>query len=195
MAHCYNCGCEMDSGDKTRLCEKCKKIMLPFVKFTDASTSSAVRQLIFNEKNLRKAGLTDSGMEYLLRICEIRDKKRLEERQNREIQRRVEEERNAEMQAEKAVLEAAPAYTEFELPMDEPLNFLRKPYGKYAAIAEVVTAVSAVVSAGCFIYSCAAGNVSLVSLAAFAGLSASTYTADIARRLCHDMNEVKKRLR
>lgn len=194
MAHCYNCGCEMDSGDKTRLCEKCKKIMLPFVKFTDASTSSAVRQLIFNEKNLRNLGLTDSGMEYLLRICEIRDKKRLEERQNKERERRAEEERSAEMQAEKAVLDAAPAYTEFELPMDEPLNFCR-PYGKYIAAAEVVTAISAVVSAGYFIYSAATGDVSLVSLAAFAGLSASTYTADVARRLTHDINEVKKRLR
>ncbi len=194
MAHCYNCGCEMDSGDKTRLCEKCKKIMLPFVKFTDASTSSAVRQLIFNEKNLRKAGLTDSGMEYLLRICEIRDKKRLEERQNREIQRRVEEERNAEAQAEKAVLEAAPAYTEFELPMDEPLNFL-PPYGKYAAIAEAVCAVSAAVSAVYFVYSCVTGNVSVLAIIMTAGLSASTYAADTARRLTHDINEVKKRLR
>ncbi len=185
----------MDSGDKTRLCEKCKKIMLPFVKFTDASTSSAVRQLIFNEKNLRKAGLTDSGMDYLLRICEIRDKKRLEERQNREMERRAEEEKAAEMQAEKAVLDAAPAYTEFELPMDEPLDFIQKPYGKYIFIAEIAAAVSAVVSAGYFIYSCAAGNVSFFSLAVTAGLSASAYTADVARKLTHDINEVKKRLR
>ncbi len=195
MAHCYNCGCEMDSGDKTRLCEKCKKIMLPFVKFTDASTSSAVRQLIFNEKNLRNMGLTDSGMDYLLRICEIRDKKRQEERQNREMERRAEEEKAAEMQAEKAVLEAAPSYTEFELPMDEPLSFIPTPYGKYIAIAEIVTAVSAAVSAGYFIYSCITSNISLISLAAAVGLSASTYTADVAKKLTHDINEVKKRLR
>lgn len=69
MSKCYNCGCDIDPEDKTRLCDKCKRIILPFVKFMDASTSSAVRRLIQNERNLRNAGVTDGGMEYLLKIC------------------------------------------------------------------------------------------------------------------------------
>ena len=56
MSKCYNCGCDIDPEDKTRLCDKCKRIILPFVKFMDASTSSAVRRLIQNERNLRNAG-------------------------------------------------------------------------------------------------------------------------------------------
>lgn len=59
MSKCYNCGCDIDPEDKTRLCDKCKRIILPFVKFMDASTSSAVRRLIQNERNLRNAGVTD----------------------------------------------------------------------------------------------------------------------------------------
>ena len=74
MAHCYNCGCDISEEDRTRLCDDCKKIILPFVKFMDASSSSAVRRLISNEENLRNAGVTDGGMEYLLRLCELHDR-------------------------------------------------------------------------------------------------------------------------
>ena len=78
MAHCYNCGTDMSDEDRTRLCDDCKKIILPFIKFMDASTSSAVRRLVSNEENLRNAGVTDGGMEYLLRICELHDKSKAE---------------------------------------------------------------------------------------------------------------------
>ena len=84
MAHCANCGCEIPSEDRTRLCDSCKRILLPFVKFMDASTSAAVPRLIRNEKNLRNAGATDSGMEYVLRLCELHDRKRQAERDARE---------------------------------------------------------------------------------------------------------------
>ena len=92
MSKCYNCGCDIDPEDKTRLCDKCKKIILPFVKFMDASTSSAVRRLIQNERNLRNAGVTDGGMEYLLKICEIHDKKKLREKEEREAKKAAEAE-------------------------------------------------------------------------------------------------------
>ena len=84
MPKCYNCGCDIPSGDKTRLCDSCKKFMLPFIKFMDASTSSSTRRLLSNEKNLRNAGVTDKGMEYLLKICELHDRQKLREREERE---------------------------------------------------------------------------------------------------------------
>ena len=61
MAKCYNCGTEIPADDKLRLCDRCKSVLLPFIKFTDASTSSAVRRLIANERNLRARGVTDNG--------------------------------------------------------------------------------------------------------------------------------------
>ena len=30
MAKCYNCGVEIPDSDKTKLCDRCKKILLPF---------------------------------------------------------------------------------------------------------------------------------------------------------------------
>ena len=79
MPKCYNCGAEITADDKLRLCDKCKSVLLPFIKFTDASTSSAVRRLITNERNLRARGVTDNGMDYLMRICEAHDREKAEE--------------------------------------------------------------------------------------------------------------------
>ena len=75
MARCANCGREIPEEDKTRLCEDCKRIILPFIKFMDGSDTPAVKRLLSNEPNLRVAGVTDSGMDYLYRICELRDRK------------------------------------------------------------------------------------------------------------------------
>ena len=49
MPKCYNCGCDIPADDKTRLCDNCKKIILPFIKFMDASTSfaNAVRSALW----------------------------------------------------------------------------------------------------------------------------------------------------
>ncbi|MBO6052887.1 MAG: hypothetical protein J6Q17_04050 [Clostridia bacterium] len=76
MARCANCGCEIPNDDKTRLCDNCKKVILPFIKFMEASTTPAVKRLLSNERNLRNAGVTDRGMDYLYRICELHDKRR-----------------------------------------------------------------------------------------------------------------------
>ena len=81
----------MESEDKSRLCDNCKKIMLPFLKLVDASTSSAVRRLIQNEQNLRNMGITDSGMEYMLKFCELHDKKKLREREEKENKKAADE--------------------------------------------------------------------------------------------------------
>ena len=76
MARCANCGREIPDEDKTRLCEDCKRVILPFIKFMEGSETPAVKRLLSNEQNLRSAGMTDSGMEYLYRICQLHDRKR-----------------------------------------------------------------------------------------------------------------------
>ncbi|MBE6724556.1 MAG: hypothetical protein E7576_05060 [Ruminococcaceae bacterium] len=84
MARCANCGREIPEEDKTRLCEDCKRIILPFIKFMDGSDTPAVKRLLSNEPNLRIAGVTDSGMDYLYRICELKDRKAQIARESKE---------------------------------------------------------------------------------------------------------------
>lgn len=190
MSKCYNCGCEIDPEDKTRLCDKCKKIILPFVKFMDASTSSAVRRLIRNESNLRNAGVTDGGMEYLLKICEIHDKKKIREREERDS---VQTSQNGANETEE-INEST--YSEIELPMDEPLDLIHKQYGTFLPAAEAVLCIVGVSLAGYSIYSAViGGGFDLcyigTALASFAG----AYAADCTRKLRHDVSEIKKRFR
>lgn len=189
MAKCYNCGCEIDAEDKTRLCDKCKKIMLPFVKFMDASTSSAVRRLVSNEKNLRNAGVTDDGMEYLLRICEIHDKKKMREREEREAKKAAESAVHTEPTSERD-------YSEIELPMDEPLNLIREQYGTFLPAAEMVLIVAGAALLGRSVYNCIANKTfDVASLAsAFASL-AGAYGVDVLRKIKLDLDELKKRFR
>lgn len=75
MASCANCGREIPDEDKTRLCDDCKRVILPFIKFMEGSDTPAVKRLLSNERNLRSAGVTDSGMDYLYRICSLHDRK------------------------------------------------------------------------------------------------------------------------
>ena len=75
MACCSNCGKEIPNEDKTRLCDDCKRVILPFIKFMEGSDTPAVKRLLSNERNLRSAGVTDTGMDYLYRICELHDRK------------------------------------------------------------------------------------------------------------------------
>ncbi len=188
MSKCYNCGCDIDPEDKTRLCDKCKKIILPFVKFMDASTSSAVRRLIQNERNLRNAGVTDGGMEYLLKICEVHDKRKLQERAERE-------EKKSEVVSQPQP-EEEKSYTELELPMDEPLDLIRKPYGTLLPASE---AILAFVGAGLLFYTVYGGiNGQGLDIATFMGGIASlagAYVADTVRHIRHDVDEIKKRFR
>ena len=93
MARCANCGCEIPNDDKTRLCDNCKRVILPFIKFMEASTTPAVKRLLSNERNLRNAGVTDHGMDYLYRICELHDKRRQSEADEKAARPNVPEER------------------------------------------------------------------------------------------------------
>lgn len=191
LAKCYNCGVEIPDGDKTKLCDRCKKILLPFVKFMDASTSSAVRRLVSNEKNLRNAGVTDSGMEYLLRLCELHDKKRIMEREAKEAA-------NAVVQSEivQEEMTSDEKYSEVELPADDPLDFVPKQYGDYLPAAKIVLIVVGIVLAVWFVVSIIRdGKVDFVPAAASVGFFFASYVADVCAKLMHDLNEIRKRFK
>lgn len=194
MAKCYNCGIEIPADDKTRLCDRCKGILLPFVKLTDASTSSAVRRLISNERNLRNAGVTDSGMEYLLRICELRDKKKMQEKAEREAARNAKAQ--TPPQPQPVPVEEDDGYMEVELPMDEPLALHREPYGKLLGLCAFLLIL------------CGAGLIAYFAvqwilhdaleipcaIAAIACFAASGIVSPL-KKLIHDMDEIKTRFR
>ncbi len=191
MPHCCNCGCDIPDTDKTKLCDNCKQIILPFVKFMDASTSSAVRRLVSNEKNLRNAGVTDGGMEYLLRICELHDRKKMREREEREAAQTA----SQTIPAKSAVPEnetAQNSYTEMELPLDEPLNLCRDPYGKFLPLA---TYALPVLGAAAIIYEIVFGSLSIPVILCGAGMLLSSYVSFVCRKILHDLEEIKKRFR
>ncbi len=198
MAYCYNCRTEIPDNEKTKLCDKCKGIILPFIKFMDASTSSSVRRLISNERNLRKAGVTDSGMEYLLKMCELHDKKKFKEREEKNAARAAAA--AAEAQAEKERAEEAARnhrdYSEVELPMDEPLKLNRSGYGAHLTAAFAVSLISAVALIVWFIVELAVYNtVNVVAVIAAIPAFALAYAIHTLKKLLHDSNEIKKRFR
>ncbi|MBQ4354149.1 MAG: hypothetical protein IJC71_04570 [Clostridia bacterium] len=193
MAHCCNCGIEIPSEDKIRLCDRCKKIILPFVKFMDASTSSAVRRLVSNERNLRNAGVTDGGMDYLFRICELHDKQKMREKQEREQAGAVQTVQTSE---EEQPLPQDNGYFEEELPMDKPLQLRRKPYGGFLPAAEILLLiVGAVLAVLCVIGFVQNGEVDFVALACAVASFCAAYAADTARKLLSDLEEIKKQFR
>ena len=200
MARCYNCGCDIPEDDKTRLCDECKKVLLPFVKFMDASTSSAVRRLVSNETNLRNAGVTDSGMEYLLRICELHDRKKAESEAVEEIpeEGNVEEELFGETAApaEEVRPETPAQYTDIEIPLDKPLKLIRKTYGQYLAAAELVLGLIAVALIAWFLVDLIAWHkVDFTAVASAIASGVGVYIADCVRRMIYDVEEVKKHFR
>ncbi len=198
MAYCYNCRTEIPDSEKTKLCDKCKGIILPFIKFMDASTSSSVRRLISNERNLRNAGVTDSGMEYLLKMCELHDKKKFKEREEKNAARAAAA--AAEAQAEKERIEEAARnhrdYSEVELPMDEPLRLNRSGYGEHLTAAFTVSLISAVALIVWFIVELAVySTVNVVAVVAAIPVFALAYGIHTLKKILHDLNEIKKRFR
>lgn len=198
MAYCYNCGVEIPGGDKMKLCEKCKRILLPFIKFMDASTSSAVRRLVSNERNLRNAGVTDNGMEYLLRLCELHDQKRMREREEREAARAMQGQAPTPVQAEiptpPPVIEDK--YADIEIPEDEPLEYCPKAYGKFLTLAQVMLCLVGIgliawAGVGFFVFETYEVGSLIGAVGAFFGM----YVAGIMKKLHHDLHEIKKRLK
>ncbi len=189
MAQCYNCGVEIPDDDSTRLCDSCKHIMLPFLKFVGASTSSSVRRLVSNEANLRSRGVTDSGMEYLLKICELQDRHRAaEQTEEEEVPQNV---RPAVRQPQER------AYSEVELPADEPLRVRRKPFGKFlpsAVLALVATGILFVIWFFVELFS-SQHTVDVIPL--FSGIACfcAAYVAEACRKTLDDVEEIKKRFR
>lgn len=189
MPRCYNCGCDISASDKTRLCDNCKKIILPFIKFMDASTSSAVRRLVSNEKNLRSAGVTDGGMEYLLRICELHDRQKVREREEREAAKAA-----AQRAAEPEITpeDLTDSYTELELPMDAPLDLHREPYGKFLP---AVMAALMILGAAALLWEIVLGGLSVPVILCSVGLILAGYALWVCRHLLHDLEEIKKHFR
>lgn len=196
MAKCCNCGTEIPSDDKIRLCDRCKGILLPFVKLTDASTSSAVRRLIGNERNLRSAGVTDSGMEYLLRICELHDKKKMQERAEREAARAAKAQTPPSPPPAQSIPDRDEGYMEIELPMDEPLELHREPYGKLLGLCSVLLILCGVVLTAYFAVQWILNGTAELPwiVAAIACFAASGICAPL-RKVIHDLDEIKKRFR
>lgn len=193
VAYCCNCGIEVPENDKTRLCDRCKKILLPFVKFMDASTSSGVKRLISNEQNLRRSGVTDSGMDYLLKVCELHDKKKMQERKEREAARQSAAASQQIREEEPTITES---YIETELPMDEPLNLIREPYGGLLRTAEIVLILVGAALAAWFIYAIITKQgIEIPSLISSIGAFFSAYIANTAKKILADLEEIKKRFR
>lgn len=193
MAYCCNCGVEIPESDRTRLCDRCKKILLPFVKFMDASTSSGVKRLISNEQNLRNAGVTDSGMDYLLKVCELHDKKKMQERKEREAAKMTAE--SEPIQKEQHI-DTNDNYSETELPMDEPLDFIRESYGGFLPAAQIILIIAGVAFVAWCVYEIILlKEFDVASLAGGIVSFASAYVANIAKKIAHDINEIKKRYR
>lgn len=194
MPKCYNCGAEISADDKLRLCDRCKSVLLPFIKFTDASTSSAVRRLIANERNLRARGVTDNGMDYLMRICEAHDRERAEEKQRREAE-------SAPKQTQPpAAPQPAPSkkeeYLEIDLPMEAPLNFHRKPYGGFIGLAGILLLLCGIGLLAWTVFQwITAETIAVPCIIAAVGAFAAAGICPPLKKLIHDINELKKHFR
>lgn len=195
MPHCCNCGCDISADDKYKLCDNCKHLILPFIKFMDASTSSAVRRLLMNEKNLRGIGVTDGGMEYLLRICEIHDRQKQHERESRAArnaeQNGMGKSADSDIKKQPDGHEPDGGYMEIELPLDEPLNLIHKPYGQYLTPAIITSSVLFCAS----VITGALGIPTASIICAVLSVVPAIYTALACGKMLHDLNEIKKRFR
>ena len=193
MARCYNCGTELTAEDGTRLCESCKQVMLPFLKFVGASTSSSVRRLVSNEQNLRSRGVTDTGMEYLLKICELQDRNRAAEA-SVQPEAPVSDPLDEYAQPEEPQMQP---YMEVELPQDEPLRVRRKPYGTFLSTSALVLAAAGAFLIVWFIVGLFTKEHTIDVIPLFSGAAClfSAYVAETCRKLLGDVEELKKRFR
>ena len=199
MARCANCGCEIPDDDRTKLCDKCKRILLPFVKFMDVSSTSAVRRLVSNEANLRQAGATDSGMEYLYRICELHDRRKQSEREEKAARRQAQAQEAARLEAEEADRAKAAGRVpmeEIELPPDEPLNFRREPYGRFLPAAKIVLLLAGLMQLAWFVVRIVEKlGMDVTPLAGGIASLAGAYAVSAVEKLRDDLNEIKRHFR
>ena len=194
MAKCYNCGTEIPADDKLRLCDRCKSVLLPFIKFTDASTSSAVRRLIANERNLRARGVTDNGMDYLMRICEAHDQAKIEEQARRDAERTP----KAPPQPQPAPQPAArkEEYLEIDLPIEAPLDLHRESYGSAVGFVQILLILCGIAFLGWAVYQFVSAEIIAVPcIVAAVGSFAVSALCPPLKKLIHDMDELKKRFR
>lgn len=194
MAKCYNCGTDIPADDKLRLCDRCKSVLLPFIKLTDASTSSAVARLISNERNLRARGVTDNGMDYLMRICEAHDREKMAEKAKRDALRAR---KNPEQTAESAPQpKAKEEYQEIDLPLSPPMKVHRKPYGTHLTAVMGILVLCGAGFLFWFVWQLIRTDV--WEIPCLIGAVMSFCTASVCpplNKLIHDVNEIKKQFR
>ncbi|MBQ2725912.1 MAG: hypothetical protein IJF78_09410 [Clostridia bacterium] len=194
MAKCYNCGTQISADDKLRLCDRCKSILLPFIKLTDASTSSAVARLISNERNLRARGVTDNGMDYLMRICEAHDREKVAEKARREAQKAPKQPPQPQQTAPQPVPEEE--YLEIDLPMSAPLSVHRKPYGGFLTLSAVILFLCGTgFLAWAVLQWITAQTADIPSILAAVGSFAAGSVCFPLKKLIHDVEEIKKQFR
>ncbi|MBQ7599309.1 MAG: hypothetical protein IJU57_01390 [Clostridia bacterium] len=196
MAKCFNCGAEIPENDKTLLCDSCKKIILPFVKLTEASTSSSVRRLISNEKNLRRVGVTDAGMDYLFSVCEKADQRKSQQRL--EMNLSASEKKRGDSPKEKAPetpRTRKQILADMELPAEEPMQYHKRKYGIFVTAAEAVLIICSLALLGWFVYRAVAGAWDIPAIVGAAGFAAGAYLSSVLRKMLHDLNELKKRFK
>ncbi|MBR5365893.1 MAG: hypothetical protein IK132_06605 [Clostridia bacterium] len=199
MARCANCGCAIPDDDKTRLCDGCKRILLPFVKFMDVSSTSAVRRLVSNEGNLRQAGVTDSGMEYLYRICELHDRRKQTDREERAARRQAQaEEQEAERlaseeRAREEERQRRMPMEEIELPPDEPMR-LHPPIGKLLGAAKVALILAGLMMLAWFVVRIVMKlGMDVTPLAGGIASLIGAYAVSVCEKLRDDLEEIKRR--
>ena len=196
MARCANCGIEIPSSDKTKLCDRCKNILLPFVKIVNASTSSAVRRLVSNERNLRNAGVTDRGMDYLLRLCELHDAERARIKAEADAARAAAEAEAAVAEESSLPEEKYDKYTEIELPADEPLKLSKKPYGSLIGFVAVICLFAAAGFAALLVLGYVRSRA--IEWGYAIGAVSSLYGAYLARcmrKIKKELDEIKRQFR
>ena len=193
MAKCYNCGADISADDKLRLCDRCKSILLPFIKLTDASTSSAVARLISNERNLRARGVTDNGMDYLMRICEAHDREKIAEKARRETQKPP---KTADVPAEPPKHPQKQEYQEIDLPLAPPMQVHRKPYGTVLTALTVLLILTGLGFCGWFAYRLLIDQVwEILCIPGAVTAFCSAAVCPPVKKLIHDVNEIKKQFR
>ena len=108
---------------------------------------------------------------------------------------KAEEEAKKAAEAESATREEE-GYSEVELPMDEPLDLIHKPYGAFLPAAEAVFILAGAALFAFTVYGCIAEkNFSIPSLCGAIAAFACAFLSDFARKMIHDLDEIKKRFR
>ena len=87
-------------------------------------------------------------------------------------------------------------YSEVALPKDEPLDLIHKPYGSFLPAAEAVFILAGAALLAFTVYGSVANvNFSIPCVCGAIAWFAGGYLSECARKMIHDLDEIKKRFR